>query len=206
MNTANRNAISLYREMLAYETLWALRGETLKTIADSFREHPGLPSELLDIWASERMEVAGLRDEVAAWLDRLFEQFDRVSVAVHGAFQYPERLRAAENPLQLFYYRGSLDLTECPGVSVVGSRKATEDGKRRAAKLAKGLVEQGYTVISGLAEGIDTAAMTSAIEAGGITIGVIGTPLNESYPKPNRELQEHIARTYLLISEIPFYR
>ncbi len=206
MEGLRRKTVSLYEEMLAYETLWALHGETLKSIAEAFRSNPVLPSALLDIYASERLEVETVRDEVERWIEEFLDSFSAFTVAVRGAYQYPERLQEASHPINLFYYRGSLDLVSFPGVSVVGARKASEAGRKRAAKLAQGLVEAGYPVISGLAEGIDTAAMTAAIKAGGITIGVIGTPISESYPKPNRELQEQIAKEYLLISEIPFFR
>ncbi|MCH8253968.1 MAG: DNA-processing protein DprA, partial [Gemmatimonadetes bacterium] len=64
----------------------------------------------------------------------------------------------------------------------------------------------GYTIVSGLAEGIDTAAMKSAIASDGNTIGVIGTPLNRAYPKGNEALQENVATNHLLISQVPFYR
>jgi DNA processing protein len=61
-------------------------------------------------------------------------------------------------------------------------------------------------VVSGLASGIDTAAHTAALEAGGQTICVIGTPISETYPRENSELQEHIARNHLLVSQVPIIR
>ena len=70
----------------------------------------------------------------------------------------------------------------------------------------RNLVKDGYTIVSGLAEGVDTAAHTAAIEAGGQTIGVIGTPLGQVYPKSNASLQERIARDFLLISQVPVER
>lgn len=86
-------------------------------------------------------------------------------------------------------------------VSIVGSRKASPFGLARARKLAALLAHRGIVVVSGLAEGIDTAAHTSAIEHGGRTIAVIGTPVDQTYPKQNRALQERIAREHLLISQ-----
>jgi DNA processing protein len=65
------------------------------------------------------------------------------------------------------------------------------------------LVKDGYTVVSGLARGVDTAAHETAIEVGGETIAVIGTPLDQAYPKENAELQRRIARDYLLVSQVP---
>jgi DNA processing protein len=100
------------------------------------------------------------------------------------------------------YAQGRTDLLRTGRrVSIVGSRKATELGLKRAARLARILSERGVTVVSGLAEGIDTAAHRSAIQHRGRTIAVIGTPLNEAYPKSNAELQAQIAHEHLLISQ-----
>jgi DNA processing protein len=86
-------------------------------------------------------------------------------------------------------------------VSIVGSRDASEDGKKRAAKLARQLAEAGVVVVSGLAKGIDFAAHSAALAAGGRTIAVIGTPLDKAYPHEHGPLQERIARDHLLISQ-----
>ncbi len=90
-----------------------------------------------------------------------------------------------------------------PAVSIVGSRKATSEGLETARTIAKKLVKHGVVIVSGLAEGIDTAAHRSAIENGGKTIAVIGTPLNKVYPQQNRALQEDIVRNHLVISQFP---
>jgi DNA processing protein len=68
------------------------------------------------------------------------------------------------------------------------------------------LTADGFTIVSGLAKGIDTAAMTSAINHGGSVIGVIGTPLDTAYPRENSKLQEQIAKEHLLVSQVPIYR
>ncbi len=88
-----------------------------------------------------------------------------------------------------------------PRVSIVGSREASEQGKSRASRLARELVLRGVVVVSGLAEGIDTAAHTTAIEAGGRTIAVLGTPLDQFFPPSNRALQERIMHEHLAISQ-----
>ncbi len=90
-----------------------------------------------------------------------------------------------------------------PKVSIVGSRRATDDALRRAARLARVLVEHNTIVVSGLALGIDAAAHRAAIAAGGKTIGVIGTPLDESYPHQNAELQRELAAGHLVVSQFP---
>jgi DNA processing protein len=131
---------------------------------------------------------------------------NRFDVRVFGEWEYPERLRDAADPVELFYFQGNWALAAAPGVAVVGTRKPTEQGRARAAFIAKRLSQDGITVVSGLAEGIDTAAHQGAIDNGGQTIAVIGTPLGHAYPKANAALQERIAREYLLISPIPVER
>ena len=91
-------------------------------------------------------------------------------------------------------------------MAVVGSREASPDGIRRAERLARELVDRDFTVVSGLAKGVDSAAHRGAIARGGRTISVVGTPLGSCYPKENADLQEVIARDHLLISQVPVLR
>lgn len=108
----------------------------------------------------------------------------------------------AKNAPRMLFICGNKGLLKIsPKVSIVGSRKASEDGLKRAALLSRILVEHGMLIVSGLAEGIDTAAHTAAIEAGGKTIAVLGTSLSEFYPAKNRELQERIMREHLAVSQ-----
>ncbi len=95
---------------------------------------------------------------------------------------------------------GDLALLERPRVAIVGARKATPEGRRRAAQLARDCARAGVVVVSGLAEGIDYAAHTAAIEHGGRTIAIVGTPLDKVYPAKHGELQQRIYRDHLLLS------
>lgn len=92
-------------------------------------------------------------------------------------------------------------LTASPRVAIVGSRKASEEGELRAARLARVLVEHGVTVVSGLALGIDTVAHRTAIQQGGRTVAVLGAPLEEDYPAANAELRAAILRDHLAVSQ-----
>lgn len=104
-------------------------------------------------------------------------------------------------PEQL-YAQGRVELLRLmPRVAVVGSRRASPDGLKRAARVSKELAAENVLVVSGLAEGIDTAAHRAAIAAGGRTLAVVGTPLDQSYPKSNAELQGELAREHLLLSQ-----
>jgi DNA processing protein len=106
-------------------------------------------------------------------------------------------------PKKLFVSGRPEILNERPRVSIVGSRKASSVGIQRAKKLARLVAERGGVVVSGLAMGIDTAAHTAAIAANGLTVAVIGTPLNQVYPRENAELQALIQEQHLCISQFP---
>jgi DNA protecting protein DprA len=98
------------------------------------------------------------------------------------------------------YAAGDLALLQNPAVSIVGTREVSDDGYRRAHRLARELVSEGVIVMSGLARGVDEAAHTGAIAHGGRTIAVIGTPLDKAYPAEHAELQMEIYRDHLLLS------
>lgn len=107
-------------------------------------------------------------------------------------------------PERLYLQGNQSLLRRGPRVSIVGSRKATPDGLRRAGSLAQSFARHGIVVVSGLAAGVDRMAHESAIDAGGHTIAILGTPLDRFYPPENRDLQERIAREHLLVSQFPF--
>lgn len=120
----------------------------------------------------------------------------------------PEELLGPLNPQEQLYAPKALFvqghaewLRRSPRVAVVGSRTASQAGARRAARLARILVEHDATVVSGLAEGIDAAAHTATMEAGGRTIAVIGTELGRTYPSKHGPLQALIARDHLVVSQ-----
>src|SRR5688572_29882932 len=106
-----------------------------------------------------------------------------------------------KNAPAVLFVSGDTSLSRRRRVSVVGSRKATRDGLVRARSLALELVKRHVVVVSGLAEGIDTAAHQAAIEAGGKTIAILGTPLDKTFPAKNRALQDLIVRDHLAISQ-----
>jgi len=109
-----------------------------------------------------------------------------------------------KNAPPTLYFQGNRELlSHGPRIAVVGSRKASAEGLKRARALSRALVDRGVVVVSGLAEGIDTAAHLSALDAGGETIAVIGTPLDKYYPAANKELQLRLAREQLVVSQFP---
>ena len=101
------------------------------------------------------------------------------------------------------YYAGDIDLLLRPCVAVIGARKVSEIGKRRANRFARELAEAGIVVVSGLADGVDTQALGAAMTNGGRVVAVIGTPLDKAYPANNAIFQQAIYRDHLLISQFP---
>lgn len=193
-------AISPVRELGAYEALWLREGATVKSIADLFRAQPGaVPSDFVGAHESERAARLALGTVREAGVKRF-------GVKVHGAGEYPEKLRDAAHPVELLYYQGNWDLTATRSVAIVGTREPSAEGAKRAAKLARLFVTANFTVVSGLARGIDTMVHTSAIASGGKTIAVLGTPITATYPPENEELQRQIAEKHLLISQVPIVR
>ena len=91
-----------------------------------------------------------------------------------------------------------------PRTAIVGSRKASFEGIELARKIASFLVRKNVLIVSGLAEGIDTAAHEAAISEGGSTVAVLGTALNKSYPAKNDRLQNTIMRDHWAVSQFPF--
>lgn len=194
------NSISPRLELGAYEFLWSLKGASFKNNAQRFKEAPeALPSDLVD-----RNQAMQMADKVLAILNK--KGIKRFSVRIHRAGEYPLKLRDAMYPLELLYYRGIWELVETPCIAIVGTRKPSAEGVADARALASQLIKEKGTIVSGLAEGIDTVAHTTAIEKQGKTIAVIGTPICDVYPPSNKELQERIAKEYLVISQVPVYR
>jgi DNA processing protein len=95
---------------------------------------------------------------------------------------------------------GDVSLVNMPSVSIVGTRDVSDEGAARARRLARELCHAGVVIVSGLAKGVDTAAHKAAIDAGGRTIAVIGTPLSKAYPAENANLQEEIYKSQLLLT------
>jgi DNA processing protein len=96
---------------------------------------------------------------------------------------------------------GDVELVKKRAVSIVGTRDVSQLGAARARRLAKELSGEGVVVFSGLAKGVDTEALQSAIRSGGKVVAVIGTPIDKAYPAENKRLQEEIYTEHLLVSQ-----
>jgi DNA processing protein len=195
------HAVSPFRELGAYEALWDREATSFKTLAQQFAASPGaLPSDFVDEPTATR------------YANAVHQKLRSVGVAhygvrVHGAGEYPERLRDAEHPIELLYYQGWWELVNSPrSIAIVGTRTPSEEGVKRTQRLVRSLLGDDFTIVSGLAKGIDAAAHDATIREGGRTIAVLGTPISHIYPKENAALQREIAAHHLLISQVPVQR
>ena len=117
--------------------------------------------------------------------------------------EYPENLRAITDRPLVLYVKGELLASDYFAVSIVGSRRASLYGLGCADKFAADLASSGWTVVSGLARGIDTQAHRGAIRSGGRTIAVMGSGFLNVYPPENKQLLEDISRSGAAVSEFP---
>jgi DNA processing protein len=195
---AINRAISPWIEMGAYEALWDQDGVSFKSLAQQFASHPGaLPSDFV--------RDAAISETYAARTVELLRTagIERFGVRLNGAADYPRRLRDAEHRVEMLYYQGAWSLVETRCVAIVGTRKPSVEGMANATRISTRLSADGFTIVSGLAEGVDTLAHGAAIVRGAPTIAVIGTPLSLAYPKKNANLQRFIAKEQLLLSQVP---
>lgn len=114
---------------------------------------------------------------------------------------YPPNLKEIFDPPVVLYVRGEIREEDKFAVAVVGTRRPTQYGRSVAHKLASELAQRGFTVVSGLARGIDTSAHRGALDGGGRTIAVLGCGIDIAYPQENKELMEEIAEKGAVVSE-----
>jgi len=139
-----------------------------------------------------------LQDQIAAW------QAHGIGLLSLADPRYPSRLRDLRSPPPLLYLRGDLREEDARGVAVVGTRDPDPAGARFARKLARGLADRGFTIVSGLARGVDTAAHRGATATrDGRTIAVLGSGLLRIYPPENALLAARICEKGCLIAEVP---
>lgn len=181
-----------------------------KNLVDWF----GSPHRVLTASRKELAEVRGLREKGLAGLaspeprQAAAAELRRagrlgLTVLCPDDQEYPEWLRHIPNPPVILYIKGDPAVLAEPGIGIIGSRAASSYGLRMAETLAGQLAALEVTVISGLAQGIDTAAHRGALKGGGRTVGVLGCGLDLVYPPENRDLFEAIPGRGALVSEYP---
>ena len=138
-------------------------------------------------------------------LDKELDQLQRrkVTVLTYLDTHYPEPLRTIPDPPPLLYVQGSLLETDRHAVAIVGTRKVSAAGRILAEELARDLAEMGFTIVSGLARGVDVAAHRGALVGKGRTLAVMGCGLDRTYPADHRQLRETIEQHGAVLSELP---
>lgn len=128
---------------------------------------------------------------------------DDVILVKKGDGIYSKLLADTQGTPPFLFLKGNVHLLNEKSVCVVGSRNATIDSMKKTEKIVKSLIKRNLVVNAGLAKGIDTVTHKSALQNGGRTIAVIGTPINQYYPKENKELQLAIEEKGLVVSQFP---
>jgi DNA processing protein len=196
------------RDLLALHLVPGLGPRLTEAILERF----GSAAAALKATAAQLREVAHIGDKLADQLAQALrdvnvegelELMGRFHVRLHvlGESDYPTALATIAVPPRLLYVRGAILERDAKAIAIVGSRQCTSYGKRVAERLAGGLVRAGFTIVSGLARGIDGAAHRGALQAQGRTLAVLAGGLSRIYPPEHQELAEEVAESGGLISE-----
>jgi DNA processing protein len=137
-------------------------------------------------------------DKAMAWLDH-----DTHHLVGWGEESYPEMFAQIPGPPLMLYVNGDIDALHLPSLAIIGSRNPTRGGVRNAHDFAKHLASHGFSIVSGLAQGIDAAAHQGALDAGGTTVAFVGNGIDRVYPAGNRKLAHAIVESGALVSEYP---
>lgn len=178
----------------------------VERFSDPTRAFFASAAELEAIEGLQRDAVAGLTNfsdwaGVESELRRARDAGVEIVPFNHG--DYPARLRLIVDPPPFLYVRGKLGAPDERAVAIVGSRSASDYGRRMARELSRGLASLGFTVVSGMARGIDGEAHQAALEAGGRTLAVLGSGVERAYPPEHEALYRRISENGAVISELP---
>ncbi|MGH7817700.1 MAG: DNA-processing protein DprA [Candidatus Binatia bacterium] len=199
-----------YAPWLALCRIKGLGCVSFKKLAARFTD----PAKVFSAPRAELEQVEDLRGEAIdglinfrAW-DEVEDELRRIRAAgitllPFSDASYPARLRMIADPPPLLYVKGELSSADDKAVAIVGSRSASDYGRRVARDLARGLASLGFTVVSGMARGIDGMAHESALSSGGRTIAVLGSGVERAYPSEHDKLYRRISENGAVISELP---
>jgi DNA processing protein len=156
----------------------------------------GLPARIAENFLVIRKQVD---------LERIMEKIDAqgVKVLTWDDDAYPRRLKEIAQPPPVLFVRGSVNVEDDWAVSVVGTRRVTPYGRQVAAEIARFLAQNGVTLVSGLARGVDAIAHQAALQAGGRTFAILGSGVDVIYPPEHRKLADEIIRQGAVISDYP---
>jgi len=184
------------------------------TLLSRLLERFGSPEAVLAASRNALEEVEGVGSEVSRNISKATKKNDAsaemkaaealgVKIISAASEDYPQPLRRIFDPPLVLYVKGELKEEDALAMAIVGSRRASYYGKNQAERLAGSLAKMGFTIVSGMAWGIDSAAHKGALGAGGRTIAVLGSGLANPYPKGNEKLLAEIIENGAAISEFP---
>jgi DNA processing protein len=181
----------LFSALKSFEKIWSAQPTDLLKI--------GLSPQLVDYFLKRRSEIdlGELKKKLADLKN------SGIEVVILTQPNYPQPLRQIFSPPPILFCRGYLFKKYKVGVAIVGARRASLQGRKLTEKIAAELSDSGVTVISGLAQGIDTAAHRGALIGEGKTIAVLGCGIDTVYPKENKRLYHEITKKGAVISEFP---
>jgi DNA processing protein len=177
-------------------------------------EHFGTAGRVLDAVPGSLSSVPGIGPKLARKIASARRDFDAqaeldlcakagVRIIPRGDPEYPAPLENIPDPPSLLYINGSLEARDQLAIAVVGSRRSTPYGEATAGRLAAALARAGFTIVSGLARGIDAAAHRGALKSGGRSIAVLANGLSSIYPPEHQELASAVAASGAVTSEMP---
>lgn len=201
-------------ELLVAEVVLAMTPGLGPRLRAALLERFGAPHAVLAASPSELREVPGIGPKLCASLlaarqniqpHQLLAQWRTRQVQVLAVSQpgYPALLRSIPDPPGLLFVRGELVPSDALAIAIVGTRHATPYGLAQAQRLAGGLARSGFTIVSGLARGIDAAAHQGALAAGGRTLAVLGSGVCRIYPPEHAKLAAQVVEHGALLSEAP---
>ena len=205
--------IELNENVLKWVWLTTLKGMTTEKITSLLNKFNDIDEiynakeeEYRDIDLIRQRDVLNLSNKETKFAEKVIEETKKLGayIVTYDSSDYPEKLRYIPNPPYVLYVKGELKLNDsmlCIGV--VGTRDITDYGEETTRKFCFELARNGFTVVSGLAMGVDAVAASSAIMAGGNTIAVLGCGLDRDYPKPNREIRKNIEQYGAVVTEYP---
>ncbi|MFD1426285.1 DNA-processing protein DprA [Kroppenstedtia sanguinis] len=172
---------------------------------------PGRPAEEeeMHMWREAGIPSATIHRIQKKWTPRWVEQVAEelakreIQAVTLLDDDYPPLLGQLPQPPWVLYVRGDVSYLQGPGLAVVGTRKTTSYGKQVTRQFAGDIAKRGWTVVSGLAAGVDGEAHRAALEVGGRTVAVLGCGVDVVYPRHHRDLYKEVVRKGAVISEAP---
>jgi DNA processing protein len=212
MSTAD--ATPTPEQSLAAEVLLSLVPGVGPRIRKTLLAHFGSAHAVLAAAPSDLRQVPGIGTKISRAVSQARREIDvthelelcrehRITLLAESIAGYPDRLKEIPDPPGVLFVRGAMVPSDGLAVAIVGTRHATHYGREQAERLASGLARAGYTVVSGLARGIDAAAHRGALNAGGRTLAVLGSGVLNIYPPEHVELAAQIAERGAVMSENP---